>query len=208
MQNKAKEFQSNYDKFSEQGRQLFLEYDQEDMIRKFALRSDHEKIYVPYLGRTLELLREDGRVMCEGERCPMDPSMLLYDMLTYSGENKPQLSGKWTSITGLGGIIGAGHDQSLNERRGSEAFEGKCEQLAKACESLGGVKQTVGDVSYIVPIYEFFPVWVQFWDGDEEFPANLKFLWDENTLQFIHYETVWYAMGDVKRRLEELIQNI
>lgn len=196
---------NNYDKFSEQGRLRFLTYEQEPMIKKFNLKADADKIYLPYLGKTLELIRFNGMVMCEGERCAMNTSMLVYDILTHS-EGTPQLSGKWTSIAGLGGIIGAGHDQSLNENRETAFFAGKCNELAAACEKLGGVKQKAGDVSYIFPVFDFFPVWLQFWDAEEdEFPARLKFMWDENTLDFIFYETVWYLMGYLKERLRDLM---
>ena len=44
---------------------------------------------------------------------------------------------------------------------------------------------------------------VQLWYGDEEFPPRLRFLWDENTTRYIRYETTWYALGLLMKRLRE-----
>ena len=39
----------------------------------------------------------------------------------------------------------------------------------------------------------FLPVMLQFWDADEEFDAVLKFMWDYNTMDFMHFETIAFA---------------
>ena len=43
---------------------------------------------------------------------------------------------------------------------------------------------------------------IQLWLPDEDFPASLQFFWDENVLQYMHYETVWYANGFILEELE------
>ena len=60
-----------------------------------------------------------------------------------------------------------------------------------------------GDVSSLIPLFDFMPVMVQFWDADEEFDAVLKIMWDRNTLDFMHFETTFYAAGHLLRRLKE-----
>ena len=52
-------------------------------------------------------------------------------------------------------------------------------------------------MSYIIDVFDFFPVCVRFWDADEEFPASLQFLWDANALDFLYYETLWYVMDEL-----------
>ena len=59
-----------------------------------------------------------------------------------------------------------------------------------------------GDVSYAIPVFRDFWILFQFWDGDDEFPASIKYLFDENALQFMHYETLWYVMGTLADRLD------
>ncbi len=71
------------------------------------------------------------------------------------------------------------------------------------CRSWGGIEQKQGDVSFIVPLFDFFPVWLQFWAGEEELGIGPKLncLWDANTLDFMFYETTWYARGYLQSRL-------
>ena len=42
---------------------------------------------------------------------------------------------------------------------------------------------------------------VQFWSSDEEFPPVFKLMWDENTLQYLKFETVCYAAAFLTQRL-------
>ena len=49
----------------------------------------------------------------------------------------------------------------------------------------------------------FFPVLLQFWEGDDEFPPKLMLLWDKNAMDFLHFETTFYLQGDIARRLTD-----
>jgi len=60
-------------------------------------------------------------------------------------------------------------------------------------------------VSFRLEIFPFLPAVFQFWYSDEEFPAMLKFMWDENILDYVHYETIYFMMSHVVKRLEEEI---
>ena len=83
----------------------------------------------------------------------------------------------------------------------ARAFNHRTEVLRAACERLGGTPGTVGDVSYTIPLFGFFPVTLQFWDGDEEFDPVLKLMWDRRTLDFMRYETTYYAADHLLQRL-------
>ena len=52
----------------------------------------------------------------------------------------------------------------------------------------------------------FFPVLLQFWQADEEFPPKLVLLWDQNTIEFMHFETTFYLQGDLLERLKNAIK--
>ena len=41
---------------------------------------------------------------------------------------------------------------------------------------------------------------LQLWFGDEEFPPNLRILWDENALLYLRYETMYFAVDALLRR--------
>lgn len=200
---------SNYDKMLASSQTLFLGYDQSDMIRRWALEHDDDYLYADYMGQKLRIDRRSGDVgyahaPAEGEYRATHfvyEGMALFDLLTRSAV-RPVPTGRWSSVSALGGIIGAGHDRTLSHENTAARFQGRCDALAAACRRLDGVPTGKADVGYVIPVFRDFQILFQFWDGDDEFPANIKYLFDENALQFMHYETLWYVMGTLADRLD------
>lgn len=204
---------NNYEHMKNQMRTHFLDYDQTKMIRKFSLKSDEAFLYIRFLGRNYRISRshgtvewsEDGFLTCtEGD---YNESMTIYDVLCCSKEDccltgifMPSNSLKGTVYTGLN--IGSG---TMFQKMAS-VFNSYPDALAKACEVLGGIPDGRGDVAYRMPLFDFLPVQFAFWQEDEDFPPEIKILWDSNVLSFMHYETLWFAAGHMMRRLEELIK--
>ena len=44
---------------------------------------------------------------------------------------------------------------------------------------------------------------LRFWEADDEFPAQLQFLWDRNSMRYLTYETSFYTHGAILDRLLE-----
>ncbi len=189
----------NYDSLYAQSREHFLSFDQEEMIRYYHLDHDENAIYFHILGRPAVLDRRSGVITVDGERAGFGVACTAYDILSRA-EKKPVLSGRWVSIVDLGGNTAAMHTAKLTG--GLEALNGRRDELRALCRSWGGVERPQGDVSFVVPLFDFFPVWIQFWESDDEFPAQLNCLWDANTLDFMYYETTWYARGYLTARLK------
>ena len=61
------------------------------------------------------------------------------------------------------------------------------------------------DLAFVIPVFGSFSTLLRLWLPDDEFPAQLQFLWDQNALSFVHYETIFYIMIHVINRLEEEI---
>ena len=101
--------------------------------------------------------------------------------------------------------MGKNVDIIIPEYSKSFSFLPKIDKLKKACEILKGRKINQGDVGYIIDIFDFLPVMFIFYDQDSEFPAEIKLLWDENILNFMHYETTFYVANQLFDILEELI---
>ena len=201
---------SNYAVMEEQARVLFMKYDLTQIVRKWNLESDDQAVYLPYFGKTCSIRKADGKVFLpEKSRWGMregtfGASLTIYDVLTYSSF-VPSLSGRWESISSLGGIIGAGHEGSLTGDRNRFTTPPSLECMKKNLMAMGGIpsERTTADLDYVVPVFPFLPMRFQYWEADDEFPASLKYLWDANTLQFMHYETLWYAMGDFDQMLAD-----
>ncbi|MBQ8108756.1 MAG: DUF3786 domain-containing protein [Clostridia bacterium] len=200
---------SNYIRMRDASRALFMEYDQEEIIRRWDLRHDEAYLYADFMGQALKIDRRTAEVSHVAAPAPgeyvcgdfINESMALFDLLTRSPA-RPRALGQWSSIGTLGGIIGAGHDRTLSNEPTAELFRGRTEALARACERLNGVPAGKADVGYAIPVFRDFQILFQFWDGDDEFPASIKYLFDANALQFMHYETLWYVMNCLSERLK------
>ena len=190
----------NYDKLYDQSRKLFLTFSQEPMIEHFGLAHDERNLYFHILGREAALDRETGYILCGGERAGFGVACSAYDILSRA-EKKPRLANRWVSVVDLGGSTAIYHSESLNS--GLRDLENHMDEAKARCRAWGGVEQKQGDVSFVVPLFDFFPVWVQFWAGEEELGIGPKLhcLWDANTLDFMYYETTWYARGYLQARL-------
>ena len=79
----------------------------------------------------------------------------------------------------------------------------------RVLEKLGGILQphmAGADVTCRIPVTHFFPVLLQFWEGDEEFPPKLMLLWDRNADKFLHFETTFFLQGDLLERLKNRME--
>ena len=104
---------------------------------------------------------------------------------------------------------GSSPDANLFAQKYADAFNGKVEELKAACKIMGGeVKARLAgaDVTAQIPAFPFFPVLLQFWEGDDEFAPQIRILWDSQTMKFLNFETTYYLQGDLLDRLAEILQ--
>lgn len=198
---------TNYEITRDRMEQAFLAYDQEEMIARYCLAHDKDYLYLPLLGRECRIGRTTGRVEWSkdgfqtAEHAGFDESMTIFDVLCY-GEGGG-LAGRLVSMEHLPGAVRTASIEQGMFRAAAERFEHRTEALARACEALGGRREAVGDVAYRLPLFPFLPLVLQFWDSDEEFGPVVKIMWDENVLRYMHYETTFYAVSHLWRRLAE-----
>ena len=202
---------SNYEIAKQQAQKLFLTFEQEKMIQKFRLRHDPNLIYIDFLRRTYRIDRGCGLVVWSDNEndftdtveAGFNEAMTIYDILCYSREDW-YLSEEFIEMKNLSSIRGgsAPLGNSLFQKF-EKFFDHRDDVLSRACEKLGGIRAGRGDVAYQLPMFTFFPVLVQFWNSDEEFPASLQIFVDKNALQFMHFETLWYAASHLLERLKE-----
>ena len=200
---------SNYESMRNKMRGEFLKYDQERMVRRFPLESDGNYIYIEFMLRRYRIGRRTGVVewSCDGflfaNEADYDESMTIYDLLCFPSDGRA-LSGRYCPVNRLEGTVVSAGSGSEMFQRAADRFNGRSGELRRACLTFGGNAGMSGDVAVKIYPFSFLPVILQFWDADEEFPAKLKFMVDENILQFMHYETIFFMLGHIVRRLEEM----
>lgn len=199
---------SNYLIMRDKMKLEFLKYDQENMIRKFKLNADSEFIYITLLGRSHRVSRHTGTVEWSDDgfstvtEADYNVAMTIFDVLCKSSPDCA-CSGVYRSVNSLGKqLYSSGPGGSLFQPSAAQ-FASDPDALDRACRALGGTKYFAGDVAYVLPLFDFLPLVFQFWLPDDEFEAGVSFLWDENTLDFMHFETTFFAAGHVLERLRE-----
>ncbi len=204
---------SNYEVTKRRVQSEFLKYDQEKMIRKFALDFDENYLYIRFIGHLYRIHRNTGFLEWSEDdfktcvEADFNEALTIYDLLCDSKEYC-HATGEYTNLKSLSSL------QSGSKKLGDglfenpwKAFDHKEAALCRACEKLGGNKKGKGDVAYELPLFEFLPCMIQFWNSDEEFAASLQLFFDKNILDFIRYETVWYAANHLMKRLKEEVEN-
>ena len=168
---------------------------------------DNGRIWLNYCGAKYSIDRETGDVYDGNDNLAGPAATLaIFDMLCHS--QKPVLlSGEWRTTNMLPGGGQSSPDDVLLNSRLTKRFEQQTDALQAACQSMGGMRFPVGDVAWEIPVFDWFPAVFQFWLGDDEFPSSARFLWDRNTLQFLHYETLYYIMGNVLNKLNDIMEN-
>ena len=208
-----KKTQSNYDLQVDVGRRIFMGYDQQRLIRKFSLQADEQWICLTYLNTPCRISRADGKIeeLSDGtwtECRNFSTVMTIYDLLCYhQGETMPALLQEWCTVGSF--VVTGVTNTGTFTKKYAAIFDGHVEELKAACIRLGGTleqKMAGADVTCRIQVTPFFPILLQFWEGDEEFPPKLLILWDRNATSFLHFETTFYLQGDLLERMKDMMK--
>ena len=196
----------NYLIQASQAKRRFLTYDQEKLIAKFDLKFDADYIYVNLLCKQYRIERKTGDMEYREGDTWLDGNsyeevMTLLDLLCDSRDDR-RIAGQWKNMQSFGLQF---HQNLLEEQRDpmAEYIDRNPEEFRKACRALGGEPLTGADMSYAIEVFDGLPIAIQFWHGDDEFAPRLRYLWDENANQYIRYETMYFAVNLLLRRVRE-----
>ena len=233
----AFEKRDNYQITLVRTRELFLKYDQQAIIDRFSLNADERYLYLTFAARPYRIERATGAIeYWKDERASAEcvaiesaadknpraecvatesaagvwlpaghgDGMTIYDILC---DSKPdaRVSGRFQNAWNQRNVSSAPNGSLFQSS--ADFFSGKCELLSAACEQLGGERVSTGDVGFDIPVFNEIKMRMLFWDADDEFPASMNLQWDEHILDFMRYETTFYAAGFILNRLREEAEN-
>jgi len=199
----------NYEISRDRAQAFFLGFDQQAIIDAWGLQSDENWLYLRFLNRPYRVCRKTGSIFrCwSGQQANFEEVLSIFDLLCHESQWK-YASGNYAPVNSLKNrprAIGVGtsfHTEIAGE------FDRNPDTFQKACLSLGAVPVPMGDLGFRFPLFQELSVILKFYFSDEEFPASLTLLWDDNTLQYMFYETVFYIAGFLLRSvLEEMNQH-
>lgn len=197
----------NYKIQFQNAQKFFLTYDQEKLIRKFRLKHDEAYLYMTMYGSPYRLCRRTGNLeKFKGtwvDANTFGEVMTLLDILCDSREDR-FLTGKWMSTQMFGKYFHSGLLEPTFDEL-ADAFDKNPGALERACRALGGRPIQGGDEAWAVEVMDGLEIGIFFWHADDEFPAQVRFFWDENALMYIKYETMHYALGYLRSLLKHFL---
>ena len=186
----------NYERSRLRAEAYFLNFDQAEIIRRWDLRHNEDFLYVDFLGRTYAICRRTGGVtrLWDQQEAGFEEALSIFDLLCHEGDHK-HTAGTFAPVNSLKGRpVTAGVETSFHSKTAAR-FDSDPDAFVRACLALGGKPVEMGDMGFQFPVFGPLSVILKFYHSDEDFPAALTCLWDANTLQFLFYETVFYAAG-------------
>lgn len=196
---------NNYETARDQARRLFLGWDQARMTERCGLRCDADFLYLSFLGQPFRIVRATGEAqnLEVGRTADFEEALSIYDYLCRE-EPLPGMCGSRKSVNALRYAGQSSPGASGFHQAYAERFQHRQEALRQVLAQLG-TPFPIGDIACVFPVFDGFDAVFQFWEGDDEFPPSLRFLWDENTPDYLKFETVYYVMGSFLELLERLM---
>ena len=185
----------NYQLSRDRAQDYFLTFDQDAIIRQWKLRHDEAWLYPEFLGQPYAVCRKTGAIFRrDGSQAGFEEVLSIFDLLCHEGRDKFP-TGRFAPVNSLPGrprAIGVGTDFHTKT---AAVFDRNPDAFRAACMALGGRAVDMGDMGFRFPVFQGLDVILKFYHADEDFPASLTLLWDDNTLQYLYYETVFYIAG-------------
>ncbi len=148
-----------------------------------------------YLGREVFISKERVSSADGSELEPRD-QILLYNYLFFGGEG--ELTGKWVGLESFPNSISKVVTlKRYTEEKIARHFAGKADEFVARCKEVGGreLEDCQADACVTVTVLPKVPIQLHFWDEDTEdnFPAEVKALFDERALDFLDIESLIFA---------------
>ena len=74
-------------------------------------------------------------------------------------------------------------------------------KFKKACEKLGGVSINMADAAYVFKITPRIPAALLYWEGDDEFTAESKILFDKSVSEHLALDIIFALAVDICSRI-------
>jgi len=174
----------------------FSQKDLKDMADKSGGIFGGEKIALKFFDQQMEITHPEGKVFLHktGQEAGLIETILvLHYLVKASGRD---LTGKNITFKELpGGSIYIDPFTNRCIRPLIGLFGANLEEFSQAAESLGGIKQKFGHVSFCFSAFPRIPVTLVLWAGDEEFPPNANILFDETAPDYLPTEDFAFLCG-------------
>ncbi|MBN1409930.1 MAG: DUF3786 domain-containing protein [Spirochaetales bacterium] len=151
------------------------------------VKFDSKTYTLSYFGRKISIILPEARFEPSGIS-PMEQILVIHYLV--SRDNKPA-KGEWLSYKALpGGHFYYTAYRRLGENRLLGMFGDKPDSLLAAGKALGYKPASMGDISFLIPVFPCVEIMLVFHNGDDEFPPDLQFLYMDDILNYLTLDDI------------------
>ena len=194
---------NNYDKMLADAQKRCAGYDMAALAAKPGVEDTPEALKTCFLGQAVRIRKADAQVTVNGEKADFGQALSVYDWLC-DRKSYAAASGIFCSVSNLPGVYVSGKGLGMQMPTLSGRIDRDPAQFRAAMARIGAKQIPLGDLGWQLDIFPGFPMQLKFYFGDDEFPPQLTLMWDQNSLQFVRYETLYYIAGCLHERLRQL----
>ncbi|MDI7259797.1 MAG: DUF3786 domain-containing protein [Thermodesulfobacteriota bacterium] len=150
--------------------------------------------------KTRKILRVEWNDQMIEEELPLFFCLMVLVYLTGAKEIKPEH--KWVSEKDLkGGFNFFQGPHSLQVRELENLYGKDPEAFLKAGRRLGGKEILYGNKGFALDVFPTIPLAYLLWEGNEEFPAKIRVLFDSTIQSHLPLDVIWCMVAETSRRL-------
>ena len=191
---------NNYEISLQAAMKRFCSYDMTVLSQKPGVTDGGEYLQTRFFGLETIINKTTGAVTVDGQAADFCEALSVFDWLC-DGKPGAKASGEFCPVSSLPGVLVRGSGLVMQAPELAECIEHNPELFKDVIQKLGGKIIFSGDIGVQIDIFPGLPMQLKFYYSDEDFPAELTFMWDHNILQFVRYETVYYLCGTIKKYL-------
>lgn len=195
----------NYEITLQSAMKRFCSYDMNRMSRKAGIADRGEYFQTSFFGMETRMDKKTGCVTVDGQPADFCEALSVFDWLC-DGKIDAKASACFCPVSSLPGVLVRGQGLLMEAPKLSKEVDIAPDKFRRICTELGGKILNIGDFGVQMDIFPGLPMQMKFYHSDEEFPPSITFLWDENILDFVRYETVYYICGTIKKHLLHRMQ--
>jgi hypothetical protein len=147
-------------------------------------------------GRKYAVNTRKGRIFCANpDQEPLHPYFDLFVVHYLLSATEIPPAGQWISEKDIpGGTTFFRGPHEIPANLIASRFDGDIQGFTRRCAQYGGTRLALADAAFSFVITPRVPVAVLLWQGDEEFPAEAKLLYDATIVRYLASDIV-YALA-------------
>lgn len=191
---------NNYDIMLRAAQQRFTGYDMVALAKRPGVEDGGAYLYTTFFSQKVAIHKSTGAITVAGQPADFGQTLSILDWLCDRRENAAAAE-EFCPVGSLPRVYVSGSNLVISGDALAQKIHHAPDAFRQTMAEMGAKPVSLGDLGFQLQIFPDLPMCLKFYFGDEEFPPQLTLLWDQNILQFVRYETVYYIAGCLLRYL-------